>query len=230
MFCKNNLACLGPLQPRAEKTVLTECLDAENFWAALWSSSSGEHSAQILCQFYEDVVTRLQKKQGKKSQVETAKLGTWQHRLEKLRGCEEAAASLMEELEKMAPVSDPARPKKHISLHFDGVRVDKTVMGPDATGFCQECEKAIQESAGFHVQIKVKQRTDFLQSVLRGGTMIGTDLEVPEDLLADGNCTLQASFHLSYTEEVACLEATDTPQAHYFRRRSRRTYEQVSEA
>ena len=71
---------------------------------------------------------------------------------------------------------------KHISLHFDGVRVDKTVMGPDATEFCQECEKAIQESSGFPVQIKVKQ-------------LVGTDLEVPEDLLANGNCILQARLH-----------------------------------
>ena len=67
-----------------------------------------DSNAQILQQFYQDVISRLSRKRGKKSDHEKAAISVWQDKLDKPRDREDEAAALMEHLQK----HDPSRPAK----------------------------------------------------------------------------------------------------------------------
>ena len=41
---------------------------------------------------------------------------------------------------------------KHVSLHFDGIRLDREVAGPDVSSLCRTFEKGIEEETGFKVR------------------------------------------------------------------------------
>ncbi|CAE7414269.1 unnamed protein product [Symbiodinium microadriaticum] len=108
LFCKQDLSCLGSLSVPESRTILTESLQANRFWTALCACPMRDSNAQILQQFYQDVISRLSSKRGKKSDHEKAAISVWQDKLDKLRDREDEAAALMEHLQK----HDPSRPAK----------------------------------------------------------------------------------------------------------------------
>ncbi|CAE7506749.1 unnamed protein product [Symbiodinium sp. CCMP2592] len=50
---------------------------------------------------------------------------------------------------------------KHMSLHFDGIRVDRDIAQPDVKAFCKSCSDAIFEETGLDVHIRAKERYTF---------------------------------------------------------------------
>ena len=84
---------------------------------------------------------------------------------------------------------------KHMSLHFDGIRVDRDITQPDVEVFCASCSDAIFKDTGLSVRIRVKEHYTFyglLQQVANR-----KPVECPESLRAKGNCILAALHHLS---------------------------------
>ena len=115
---------------------------------------------------------------------------------------------------------------EHLSLHFDGLRIDRNVVQPDVTSFCQQCSSWIEAETGFSVSIRSKEHRSFkrLLDQLPGAE----ELHCPEKLLEKGNCILAALHHLGYQRQaMAMATQTEGPARVFFARRARRTYEQV---
>ncbi|CAE7810987.1 unnamed protein product [Symbiodinium sp. CCMP2592] len=117
---------------------------------------------------------------------------------------------------------------KHISLHFDGIRVSRAVVGDDVEGFCRVCTAHIQEITGYKVEIRPKSNPDLLQDLRlssRSRTLRGL---LPAPLQQDGNCIPAALHNLGFVAEVnAFLEDKESEETLYFSRRKHRTYAQV---
>ena len=63
-----------------------------------------------------------------------------------------------------------AKPTTHLSLHFDGVRVDKDrvqLEGVGSDNLRRLLENAILEDIGYEVQLAVKEHLSFLQLVAK---------------------------------------------------------------
>ena len=80
----------------------------------------------------------------------------------------------------------------HLSLHFDGVRVDQTrvqLEGGDGDHFCRFLEKAILDLTGYEVQLAVKEHLSCLQMVSKACPNPECLVHPPEHLLLKvGNC------------------------------------------
>ena len=117
---------------------------------------------------------------------------------------------------------------KHMSLHFDGIRVDRDVVQPDAQAFCRSCSYAIQQDTGFQVHIRSKERHSFhalLQQISNS-----KPVECPESLRETGNCILAALHHLGFQDQASSMASmTDGPEHAFFRRRQQRRYTHVAE-
>ena len=117
---------------------------------------------------------------------------------------------------------------EHLSLHFDGVRVDKKILGADVNAFCESCSTRIKEKTGFQVSIRPKQHPDVFHMLDNIGEH--TSVDCPAPLLAIGNCILAALYHLGFGEQALAMEGRhEHPHHVYFQRRKHRTYEQVSQ-
>lgn len=77
---------------------------------------------------------------------------------------------------------------KHLSLHFDGFRVDRESCGL-APQFKQECEAVISEKTGYNVSLTLKEHF-FLYDLIRmrGRRCSSTAIHGGSILLLDGNC------------------------------------------
>ena len=117
---------------------------------------------------------------------------------------------------------------RHMSLHFDGIRVDHDVVQPDVQAFCRSCASAIQEDTGFTAHIRPKERHSF-RALLKQITN-NKPVECPEVLRETGNCILAALHHLGFQDQASSMASmTDGPEHVFFRRRQQRRYTHVAE-
>ena len=79
-------------------------------------------------------------------------------------------------------LSGPLKPK-HISMHFDGLRLSTGYIGSIPGDYIKECEKAIKENTGFDVKIVAKTHMSFLELVKERGTHANSLTNVPPRLL-----------------------------------------------
>jgi hypothetical protein len=101
---------------------------------------------------------------------------------------------------------------KHLSLHFDGVRVDKERCGGDmgVEQFLRDCALHIQESTGYHVDLAVKRHVCFRTVLIDMGN--GSNAGISELLISRGNCIYAALFHLDCgRDEIPGLVARSNP-------------------
>eukprot|EP00435_Cladocopium_sp_Y103_P008302 s3962_g2.t1 len=120
---------------------------------------------------------------------------------------------------------------KHLSLHFDGVRVNADI-APDMDVFLRDCECHIQKSTGFNVSIRVKTHAHFLE--LLSKTIIASAIaDLPADLERRPNCILCSLWHLcsqADKEEILSMVGDgDSSQNAYADERRHRTYKQCFE-
>ena len=85
---------------------------------------------------------------------------------------------------------------RHLSLHFDGVRVDKQRCGGDegVEEFLLKSAQHIQQVTHYHVDLAVKRHYFFLQMIIKVGQ--SSNLDTEDVLLQRGNCIYAALFHL----------------------------------
>ena len=85
---------------------------------------------------------------------------------------------------------------KHVSLHFDGVRIDRELVNntPDLVAMCQ---RAILEKTGFDVSIAKKETKTIMQLIESVAETKVALRAVPAHLLEDGNCIPCALWHLN---------------------------------
>ena len=122
----------------------------------------------------------------------------------------------------------PLNPK-HLSLHFDGVRVDAGIAGNNLQAFCNECGSHIERETDFKVFIRPKSHLCFLK-MLHAKTD-SEKVDCAPELQAPGNCILQALHHLGFGRQALEMQSNgDSPHEEYFRRKKHRTYAQVAEA
>ena len=119
----------------------------------------------------------------------------------------------------------------HLSLHFDGVRVN-TNTHDDVSALQKECEEHIKTNTGFTVSLAEKKHLhveDLLFSLSETKEQVD---EVPEFLLADGNCIPCALWHLSDAqarERFETIFSQDCTENRYCNERKHRTYKQCSD-
>ncbi|CAE7205271.1 unnamed protein product [Symbiodinium sp. CCMP2592] len=119
----------------------------------------------------------------------------------------------------------------HVSLHFDGIRVDQAAVGSSVEAFCVECASHIKSRTGFDVSLRPKSHQTFLEGIRVGSASRDAESIEPATLTDEGNCILCALHRLGHTDAAGkMLGDTDSEAAVYFRRRRHRTYLQVVEA
>jgi hypothetical protein len=117
---------------------------------------------------------------------------------------------------------------KHLSLHFDGVRVNADIV-PDMDVFLRDCESHIQKNTGFNVSIRVKIHAHFLKLLSQTiGASAVTDL--PAELQRRPNCILCSLWHLCSQADkekiLGMVRDGDSSQNAYADERRHRTYKQ----
>ena len=121
---------------------------------------------------------------------------------------------------------------KHLSLHFDGVRVNKDIVS-DMDVFISDCQSNIKASTGFAVTIRQKNHAHFLQLLTDMVQEVTHLSDVPDILVASPNCILCAVWHLSEPDTKAhVLQAVsdiESPHRAYAQERKHRTYKQCSD-
>jgi len=86
-------------------------------------------------------------------------------------------------------------PVQRLSLHFDGIRVDKFSV-PDPERFVKESVAAIEHHAGFRVDISLKEHLTLLESIQRCAYRTETVDDQLDVLLLAGNCIPAALCNL----------------------------------
>ena len=116
----------------------------------------------------------------------------------------------------------------HLSLHFDGVRVNSDLRD-DCDAFLQECEGHIERNTGFSVQLAKKEHHN-VHSCLASLAMKTDEVaSVPESLLQDGNCIPCALWHLvDERDGFEKIFSQTSAENNYFLERKLRTYRQCS--
>ena len=102
---------------------------------------------------------------------------------------------------------------KHLSLHFDGIRISADHVGVQQEEFIRDCENAIHKRTGFVVKIVPKKHQNFIQMLKTRGTHANALTNVPDILLMQGNCIPCALWHvvpLSRPAVVAAMSNTSS--------------------
>ena len=94
---------------------------------------------------------------------------------------------------------------KHISLHFDGVRVSKEV-ATSVDSFIEQCQQVIKEKKSFDIKIAMKTHGTFMELVQERGTPCAASRTMPNQLLMLGNCIPCTMWHC-FPESKAVLSA-----------------------
>ena len=84
---------------------------------------------------------------------------------------------------------------KHLSLHFDGIRVDKAVV-VSIEQLRTDIEQAVKEKTGFTVSV-VEKKHKLLIELLESD---GAHLDTPHDLVITGNCIPLAMYRILPSE------------------------------
>ena len=100
---------------------------------------------------------------------------------------------------------------KHISLHFDGVRVSKAVI-TDEDACIAASEKTIADVTAFNVKIVVKTHHAFGDLIQKHGTPCALARHTPERLLEPGNCIYCSLWHCVNSARVAIVAVTQDPE------------------
>ena len=89
---------------------------------------------------------------------------------------------------------------RHVSLHFDGVRI-ASMPGLNVEDLCRQCEKHIQKSTGFDVHIREKKHRSILQLLRENAANVeNPKFESDHVLRKAGNCI---------PHSIACLQPLD---------------------
>lgn len=121
---------------------------------------------------------------------------------------------------------------EHLSLHFDGVRLDSDSMmkaRADQRQFLDDCEGHIYKETGFKVTIVEKKPLTLLQLVEASASRART-LDVASDLLAPSNSICCACWHLLHDRQQEVQErlSASCPANSYAEERGVRTYKQCA--
>lgn len=88
----------------------------------------------------------------------------------------------------------------HLSLHFDGVRVNADVRG-DVNELVSRCQDHMLRTTGFKVNIVEKKRGFVLENIKAAATICRKVQGMPPSLLENGNCIPCALWHLSSNKD-----------------------------
>ncbi|CAE7836607.1 unnamed protein product [Symbiodinium sp. CCMP2592] len=110
-------------------------------------------------------------------------------------------------------LAGPTKPR-HLSLHFDGIRVSSDFIS-DMEDYIKGCQEAITKATSFNVTIVAKTHHCFSQLLQKRGTKANNLSNVPTELLQPGNCVPCGLWHivpLSRQSIVAAIGNKDLPE------------------
>eukprot|EP00435_Cladocopium_sp_Y103_P030280 s3264_g7.t1 len=120
---------------------------------------------------------------------------------------------------------------KHLSLHYDGVRISP-VPEISVEDMCRQSEKYIEEKTGFKLTVREKQHRLTLDLLVANAKETAEALfDVGHTLRKAGNCIPHALACLKRSrlaEKVASLEDMSLPENVHMEQRRGRTYEQAA--
>ena len=83
---------------------------------------------------------------------------------------------------------------KHLSLHFDGIRISTDHIG-DVAEYIRGCQDAIKAKTGFEVKISAKTHGSFMKLLKKRSAASKTTANVPAKLLDSGHCIPCGVWH-----------------------------------
>ncbi len=109
-----------------------------------------------------------------------------------------------------------ARPLRHLSLHFDGIRVDRQRVLAEAEGGSEEdgirlllanLTAEVARQTGYNIEVVEKRHEYLLDKLRRHAGRTKLDVDIPPRLLEDGNCIplAIASVRSGYANIAAAL-------------------------
>ena len=119
---------------------------------------------------------------------------------------------------------------KHLSLHFDGLRVSRDVI-QNMDEYIRSCEEAISSKTRFSVKIVAKKHGNLIQLVQDEGTLVNKITTLPDLLKAQGNCIPCSVWHAIPTTKadvVAALQDGGRQENVEAKRTGYRTYRSVA--
>lgn len=124
-----------------------------------------------------------------------------------------------------------SRKPKHLSLHFDGVRINDDLEGlSDKESLLRRCEEHIEKETGFKVSVAEKQHLNMLELISQSSSDTRENKDVPAAFLQGENSILCGLWRV-VERKNAVLEAMQTCSSQeitYFDERRRRTYRQCA--
>lgn len=119
---------------------------------------------------------------------------------------------------------------KHLSLHYDGVRIS-SVPGVSIEDVCSRSEAHILEKTGFSVRIREKECLLVLQYIKKIGKKECPRFDTDHTLCKRGNCIphAAAAAGLFNGDDVGLLENASSPHNVHMQQRGCRTYKQCME-
>ena len=102
---------------------------------------------------------------------------------------------------------------KHLSLHFDGIRVSKSITS-DMAACIEQCQKTIRDKTTFDVKISIKTHSTFRELVQEHGAPCSAGRHIPAELLSRGNCIPCSLWHCYPTAKTAIAAFVKTTRRH----------------
>lgn len=117
----------------------------------------------------------------------------------------------------------------HVSLHFDGVRVNRDITEGSVESFLRQSEQHIKANTNFSVDLVCKEHSHTQELICNAATKTEDLTDLPDLFVQDGNCVPCALWHLcDNTSQFETIFSSDCPENKYMSERKHRTYKQCS--
>ncbi|CAE7292816.1 unnamed protein product [Symbiodinium sp. CCMP2592] len=95
---------------------------------------------------------------------------------------------------------------KHLSLHFDGLRVSTDAI-ENVDEYIRDCQEVILKQTSFNVKVVAKKHYNFIQLIHDQGTLVNKISNLPDLLKVSGNCIPCSMWHAMPTSKAAIVSA-----------------------
>ena len=94
----------------------------------------------------------------------------------------------------------------HLSLHYDAIKVDQSIVSGNADSFQTTLEQQVLSDTGYTVNIECKQQSYLLDLIKMNAQQPSTPLNFPDEVLVHGNCIPACLLYLGFPSDAIVRE------------------------